>query len=146
MASKVIPALLLLGFLVIVMLSFRPTTPLRSIALTALPGKAKPAPAYEMKRYWMVFLKTGPNRTQSDATAADIQRKHLENITKLANEGKIVVAGPFGDNGELRGIFIMDCKDSLEAVSLVNTDPAVVAGRLSFDIKPWWTAKNCVFK
>ncbi|MBV7532734.1 YciI family protein [Chitinophaga sp. sic0106] len=145
MASKVIPALLLLGFLVIVMLSFRPTT-LRSIALTALPGKAKPAPEYEMKRYWMVFLKTGSNRTQSEAAAADIQRKHLDNITKLAEAGKIVVAGPFGDNGELRGIFIMDCKDSLEAVSLVKTDPAVVAGRLTFDIKPWWTAKNCVFK
>lgn len=94
----------------------------------------------------MVFLRKGPRRNQDTAVAAKIQRDHLANIGKLAEAGKIVVAGPFGDNGDLRGIFIMDCADSLEAVSLVNTDPAVAAGRLSFEIKPWWTAKNCIFK
>jgi uncharacterized protein YciI len=145
MASKVIPALLLLGFLVIVMLSFHPT-PLQSVALKVLPPKVKSGATPELKRYWMVFLRKGPRRNQDTAVAAKIQRDHLANIGKLAEAGKIVVAGPFGDNGDLRGIFIMDCADSLEAVSLVNTDPAVAAGRLSFEIKPWWTAKNCIFK
>ncbi|RAJ87862.1 uncharacterized protein YciI [Chitinophaga dinghuensis] len=145
MASKVVPALLLLGFLVAVMVSFRPT-PLRSVAVTALPGRAKSDTTPTMKRYWMVFLKTGPHRDQQAVIAAEIQRKHLENIGKLAKAGKILIAGPFGDESDLKGIFIMDCKDSLEAAGLVKTDPAVNAGRLTFEIKPWWTAKNCVFK
>ena len=145
MASKVIPALLLLGFLVIVMLSFHPT-PLQSIALSVLPQTARPGATPELKRYWMVFLKKGSRRNQEAALAEKIQRDHLANITKLAAAGKIIVAGPFGNDEELRGIFIMDCKDSLEVVSLVNTDPAVAAGRLNFEVRPWWTAKNCVFK
>jgi len=93
----------------------------------------------------MVFLRKGPWRNQDSATAAKIQRDHLANIGRLAREGKILVAGPFGNDEDLRGIFIMSCNDSLEAVSLVNTDPAVAAGRLVFEVKPWWTARNCLF-
>ncbi|MBV8252780.1 MAG: hypothetical protein JO154_09255 [Chitinophaga sp.] len=145
MASKVIPALLLVGFLVTLMISFR-ATPFRSTAVSKLQDSLKSNQAPKMKRYWMVFLKTGPHRDQTKTEAADIQRKHLENIGKLAKAGKLIVAGPFEDDSDLRGIFIMDCKDSLEAASLVQTDPAVNAGRLAFEIKPWWTAKNCLFK
>ncbi|NLR61332.1 hypothetical protein HGH93_24730 [Chitinophaga polysaccharea] len=145
MASKVLPALLLLGFLVIVMLSFHPR-PLQSAALKIFPPKVNPGANYDLKRYWMVFLERGAHRTNDTALAAQLQEGHLQNIRQLANAGKLLVAGPFGDDGALRGIFIMDCKDSAEVVSLVNQDPAVKAGQLSFSIRPWWTAKNCVFK
>lgn len=94
----------------------------------------------------MVFLRKGPHRNQDSTVAAKIQEGHLANIRLLADAGKILVAGPFDNDEDLRGIFIMNCKDSLEAVSLVNTDPAVKAGRLIFDIKAWWTVKNAVFK
>ncbi len=94
----------------------------------------------------MIFLKTGPHRDQPKAEAEEIQRAHIANIERLAKDGKILIAGPFENAGEMKGIFIMDCKDSLEAVSLVNTDPAVKAGRLGFEVKSWWTAKNCIFK
>lgn len=108
---------------------------------------SKPAgKKYEMKQYWMVFLKRGPNRDQDSATATMLQKGHLENIGRLANEGKILVAGPFGDDGEVRGIFIMDCRNREEADSLCATDPAVKAGRLAVDIRPWWTAKGGSFK
>lgn len=94
----------------------------------------------------MVFLRKGTRRNQDSAVAAKIQQDHLANIHQLADAGKILVAGPFGNDEDLRGIFIMNCKDSLEVVSLVNRDPAVVAGRLVFEVKPWWTTKNGVFK
>ncbi|MBO9727537.1 MAG: hypothetical protein J7623_02755 [Chitinophaga sp.] len=94
----------------------------------------------------MVFLKKGPQRNQDSLVAAKIQQDHLSNITKMAEAGKLLVAGPFGNDEDLRGIFIMNCKDSLEVVSLVNADPAVKAGRLVFEVKPWWTVKNAVFK
>jgi uncharacterized protein YciI len=101
---------------------------------------------YEMKQYWMVFLRTGPHRDQDSVTAVKIQEGHIANINRLAKLGKILVAGPFGDDTDLRGIFIMDCKDESEAKELCSTDPAVKAGRLITEIHPWWTAKGGSFK
>jgi len=142
MSSKLFPAVLLVGFLVVLIVSFKPTAVTRSFANKAVSD----TPKVEMKKYWMVFLKRGPHRNQSAADAARIQDKHLANINRLAASGKLMVAGPFGDDGDLRGIFILDCADSAEAVDIVRTDTAVITGRLAFEIKPWWTAKNCVFK
>lgn len=96
----------------------------------------------EMKRYWLVLLKKGPNRTQDSASAAKIQSAHLANIEKLAKEGKIIMAGPMGMDGDLRGIFIMDCKDSSEVEQLVRTDTAVITGRLIMEYYPWWSNKG----
>jgi uncharacterized protein YciI len=144
MASKVFPALLLVGFLVILIVSFKPT--ITSVTHSTSLKAAADTPKVEMKKYWMVFLRKGPQRNQNPADAARIQEKHLANISRLAASGKLLVAGPFGEDGDLRGIFILDCADSLEAVSLVKTDTAIITGRLSFELKSWWTAKNCVFK
>jgi uncharacterized protein len=108
--------------------------------------KAADKPKYEMKRYWFVMLTRGANRSQDSATAAQLQKGHMDNITRLHAMGKILVAGPFGDNGNWRGIFIMDCKDQKEAEELLQTDPMIKVGRLSYEIRPWWTAKNEVFK
>ena len=80
---------------------------------------------YDMKTYYMVFLKKGPNRDQDSVTAAKIQEGHLANIGRLAELGKIAIAGPFLDDGDIRGIFIMDCSSKEEADSLCQTDPAV---------------------
>lgn len=101
---------------------------------------------FEMKQYWMVFLKKGPNRDQDSVAAAKMQAGHLANINRLAEEGKILVAGPFGDDGDPRGIFIMDCKDEEEVRTLCASDPAIKAGRLMIDVRPWWTAKGGSFK
>src|SRR5687768_4558441 len=96
----------------------------------------------EMKRYWLVFLKKGPNRNHDSVSAAKIQEAHLANINRLAKEGKIIMAGPMGTDGDLRGIFIMDCKDSSEVEKFVNTDTAVITGRLRMEYYPWWSEKG----
>ncbi len=103
---------------------------------------ADTTPKYEMKQYWMVFLLRGNNTGQDSATAAQLQAGHMANITRLHKEGVIVMAGPMGYNKDLRGIFIMDAKDSATAANHVKTDPAVIAGRLRFEVHPWWTAKG----
>lgn len=101
----------------------------------------------EMKRYWLVLLKKGPNRTQDSISAAKIQAGHMANINRLATEGKIIMAGPMGYDGDLRGIFIMNCKDSSEVEQFVNTDTAVMTGRLKMEYYPWWSEKGkYVFK
>ncbi len=95
---------------------------------------------------WFVMLVKGNNRTQDSATAAKIQEGHLANIGRLAGEGKIIAAGPFLDDTNWRGIFIMKCNDQKECEELLKSDPAVAAGRLSFEIHPWMTGKNCLFQ
>ena len=96
------------------------------------------ADEYGMKKYVVAFLKKGPNRSQDSATAAELQRAHLENIERLVNMGKLVVAGPFTDDGELRGIYIFNVATVEEAQQLTETDPAVKAGRLAMELHPWY--------
>jgi uncharacterized protein YciI len=101
----------------------------------------------EMKRYWLVLLKKGPNRNQDSISAEKIQAAHMANINRLAKEGKIIMAGPIGIEDDVRGIFLMNCADSAEVEKFVNTDTAVITGRLVMKYYPWWSMKGkYVFK
>ena len=97
-------------------------------------------PIEQIRKYWFVLLKAGANRTQDSATAAKLQEGHLANIDRLYYEGKIKVAGPFGEKGDWKGIFIFDAESREEVEKLLQTDPAIAAGRLAYEIKPWYTA------
>ena len=95
-----------------------------------------------MQKYFMALLKAGPDRDHSPEEAAVIQKGHLDHMNKLAEEKKICIAGPFGDDGELRGVVIYSVPTLEEAQRLVETDPAVIAGRLIIEVHPWWAAKG----
>ena len=101
---------------------------------------------FQMKQYFMVFLTAGPNRTQDSVTRAKLQEGHLNNITRLFNEKKIVLAGPFLDNGTYLGIFIFDVTTENEVIALLKTDPAIAAGRLGYEIHPWYGPGNIMIK
>jgi uncharacterized protein len=96
------------------------------------------ADEYGMKTYVIAFLKTGPNRLKDSAARADLQMAHLKNIMRLADEGKLIVAGPFLDNQDIRGIFIFNVSTVEEAKKLTETDPAVKAGTLIMELHPWY--------
>lgn len=74
----------------------------------------------------------GPN----DAAVQGEERKkafagHFANINRLADEGKLAVAGPFGKNDKsYRGLSIFNEATVEEAEKLVVLDPAVAAGIL----------------
>lgn len=93
---------------------------------------------YGMRRYVMALLKAGPNRDQDSTEAAQLQRAHLNNITRMAEEGKLVVAGPFFDDWEVKGIYIFAVETVEEAEELTKTDPAIQAGRLVMELHPWY--------
>ena len=92
------------------------------------------------------MLTKGANRSQDSATAMRLQEGHMANITKMADEGKLLVAGPFLEDANWRGIFILKCESKEEAEQLIKQDPAIAAGRLAYEIHPWMTGKNCLFK
>ena len=104
------------------------------------PAKTELKPEEQVKQFWFVMLKKGDNRTQDSATAVKIQEGHMANIKRLYYEGKLKVAGPFGDDGDWRGIFIFDVATKEEVQQLLDTDPAIATGRLAYEIHPWWTA------
>ena len=91
-----------------------------------------------MRTYVMAFLKAGPNRERPRDEAQKLQAAHRANIRRLAAEGKLVLAGPFADNGELRGIYVFDVATVAEAEALTRTDPAVLAGQLVMELHPWY--------
>ncbi len=96
------------------------------------------ADQYGMKTYVMAFLKAGPNRPKDSVAAAELQKAHLKNITRLAEEGKLILAGPFMDDQPIRGIFIFNVTTIEEAKKLTETDPAIQAGSLVMELHPWY--------
>lgn len=96
-----------------------------------------------MMSFYMVFLYRGEAWTaEKTPETENIQKGHLANIEKLAREGKIVLAGPFMDKSNLRGIFIFNAATQEEVEALCATDPAVKAKRLRIEIKPWYGPKS----
>ena len=93
---------------------------------------------YGMKTYVMALLKTGPNRSTDSITKAQLQRAHLDNITKMAENGTLVLAGPFLDNGELRGIYLFNVETIEEAKKLTETDPLIKSGGLIMELHPFY--------
>jgi uncharacterized protein YciI len=87
---------------------------------------------------YLAFLTRGDKWTPEKTPATEaIQKGHMDNINRLAQMKKLVAAGPFGDDGQLRGIFVFRVASLEEAKTLTATDPAVQAGRLAMDIHQW---------
>lgn len=107
------------------------------------PSPASAAPPSNMEQVFLVLLKRGPKSSTEDSPERKaIQEGHMANIRAMWQARKLVIAGPMGDDGDLRGIFIFRVPTHEEAQALVASDPAVKAGRLVGEIHPWWIEKG----
>ncbi len=95
-----------------------------------------------MQQYFIAFLKRGPNRSQNKEEVSELQKAHLAHLGKMYDLGYADISGPFGDDGNIRGITIYNIPDLEMADSLANEDPMVKAGRLVIEMHPWWAAKG----
>ena len=95
-----------------------------------------------MQEYYMVFLKSGPNRNQTKEEADSLQGLHMAHLGRMYEEGYADISGPFGDDGDLRGITIYNVPTLRMADSLAHLDPMVQSGRLAIEVKPWWAGKG----
>jgi len=94
----------------------------------------------KMNLVYLGFLKKGSNRKEGDdkdPAIQELQKAHLANINRLAEMKKLIAAGPFGDDGALRGIFVFRVASLQEAQDLCATDPMVKIGRLVVELHPW---------
>ena len=97
------------------------------------------ADEYGMKMYSLVILKTGHEVIIDEKVKDSLFKGHMDNINRMATEGKLIIAGPFGKNDKnYRGIFILNATSSSEAETLIKTDPAIAAGMFDVEIFGWY--------
>lgn len=92
------------------------------------------ADEYGMKTYIFVTLLTGETTIDDEQESREIFAGHFSNMSRLANEGKLVLAGPVIEARPKRGIFILNVDSIEEAEALVQTDPAVEAGVFKYEM------------
>ena len=99
---------------------------------------SKPAKPLKLVPLYFAFLTRGEKWTPDKTPATEeLQKGHMANINRLAGMKKLIAAGPFGDDGRLRGIFVFRVASLDEAKALTATDPAVQAGRLAVELHTW---------
>jgi uncharacterized protein YciI len=90
--------------------------------------------------YTVVVLRRPANAPELPDEELDaLQARHLAYRAGLAQQGKVVVNGPFDEQTDpsYRGMSIFAC-DPAEAATLSDGDPSVAAGRLTYDVMEWW--------
>ena len=97
-------------------------------------AKALGADDYGMKSYVFVVLKTGKAKVEDEEKRKVIFAGHFANMSRLSKEGKLVLAGPFVEAGDKRGMYIFNVETLEEAEQLVKTDPAVKAGVFDYEL------------
>lgn len=98
------------------------------------------ADEYGMRNYVFATLLTGPN----DANITDEEernalfRGHFAMINRLAEEGKLVLAGPFMEARPKRGLYIFNVETIAEAEALIETDPSIKAGVFEVELSKYY--------
>ena len=101
-------------------------------AAVADPALAKQLGADEhgMRKYVLVILKTGPHPVPAGPARDRMFEGHFANMQRLAKAHKLVLAGPFGDKNDWRGMFVFAVATQDEAAALVATDPVIRSGEM----------------
>ncbi|MEM9649832.1 MAG: YciI family protein, partial [Bacteroidota bacterium] len=85
------------------------------------------------------FVELAPNVEKDSISPSKSQKilnAHLQNIKEMAQQGKLLLAGPFADGG---GLFVLDAESREEAESWILQDPAVKANIFNFKLRKWFT-------
>jgi uncharacterized protein YciI len=108
-------------------------------AFDAALAKRLGADEYGMRPYVLVVLKTGPKRMPDGEERKAMFAGHFANITRLAKEGKLALAGPFSeDPQQWRGLFVFAVGSIDEAKALTETDPVIVNGEMVAEYHRWY--------
>jgi uncharacterized protein YciI len=91
---------------------------------------------------YLVFLNSNPDRLKlPECDVNALQQGHMDNIGKLYDEGKLLLAGPFDGGG---GVFVLKAKSYEEAKEYLKTDPAIAADRFIVETLPLGIQKGMI--
>ncbi len=93
-------------------------------------AKTLGADEYGMRSYVLVVLKSGPTPVPKGELRKQMFAGHMANIQRLAEEGKLAVAGPMDGVDGWRGLFIFATPDIETAKQYVATDPVIIQGEM----------------
>ncbi len=131
--------LVALGFPMIAALASEPKTAPRAAAYDPVLAAQAGGDENGMRSYVLVILRTGPTRVPDGDARKAMFAGHMANIRRLSDEGKLVLAGPFGDkDGDWRGLFVFAVADIEEAKALVATDPVIIQGEMVAEYHNWY--------
>ena len=107
-------------------------------AQTPTGSETKPKLPKNMRQYFFGFLVKGEkwNESRSKEELAELMNQHLAYIRSQAAAGRYKLAGPFLDDGQIRGFLIIDAASSEEARQIVSGDPMLKVGRMAVEIHP----------
>lgn len=88
------------------------------------------ADEHGMRRYVLVILKSSSTPVPPGPERDEMFKGHFANMKRLADEGKLALAGPLDGVDGWRGLFILAVEDIEEAKALVATDPVVAKGEM----------------
>jgi len=83
-----------------------------------------------MRRYVLVILKSSSTPVPPGPERDEMFKGHFANMKRLADAGKLALAGPLDGVDGWRGLFILAVEDIEEARALVATDPVVAQGEM----------------
>jgi uncharacterized protein len=107
------------------------------------PNAAQASPKFDNEPYLFATLSRGATWTgQKSPELTRLQEGHMANINRMANLGKLIAAGPMGDDGNLRGIFVFRGVSLEEAKQLCGEDPMLKSGHLKIEVYEWWGSKG----
>jgi uncharacterized protein YciI len=91
--------------------------------------------SFAQNQYSILFLNKKTDADKLPKEALDkIMQGHMDNMKRLAKEGKLLAAGPFEGGG---GIFILNTSNETEAKNWTSTDPGIQANRWNIEIFPF---------
>ena len=103
------------------------------------------ADEHGMRHYVLVILRTGPKRMPDGVAREAMFAGHFANMERLAKQGQLALAGPFGENNEgWRGLFVFAVDSIDEAKALTATDPVIANGEMVADYHPWYGSAAAV--
>lgn len=96
------------------------------------------ADPHGMRQFVLVILKTGPNKVPAGKERDEMFAGHFANMKRLADEGKLALAGPLDGVDGWRGLFVYAVKDIEEAKLLTATDPVIIKGEMVAEYHKWY--------
>jgi uncharacterized protein len=98
-----------------------------------------------LQTYYFGFLLKGDKWTpEVTEETKKIQAGHMAHLEASGKSGKLVIAGPLSDDGNIRGILVYKTATIDEARAIAAADPAVKAGRLKVELHPWMVSKGAL--
>ncbi len=113
------------------------------LAVSEIQAAEEESGELEFVTYYMCLLNRGPNWTAEETLElGKLQQSHVTYLSNLMATEKIVLAGPFTDADDTRGVAVYRVDSLKTAKELGENDPKVLAGHLVLKWYTWMVPKG----